>query len=145
MDRGRGGRGRKKEMALTTFAERLRGESELRKQEFFAGIRPMNDQIVVRIEKPERMTVSKLLWIPETAKRPDYEVYQATVLAVGPGRRNMKTGARVPVECRPGSRVLIYWAFADLLGEASIRLDADDREEIRMVPESAVQVVIEYA
>ena len=69
----------------------------------------LRDEVLVRIEKPERMTASKLLWIPETAKRPDEEVYNGIVLATGPGARSNRTGAVTPCDVKVGDRVFLYW------------------------------------
>lgn len=75
---------------------------------------PLYDAVHVRIEKPERMTASKLLWIPETAQRQPYELYQATVLAVGDGAYRKCDGQKNPMEVKVGDRVLVYWAGLEL-------------------------------
>jgi len=70
--------------------------------------RMLHDNILVRLEKPERLSASKRLHIPEGAKRQAHELYEAVVLAVGPGVRK-KDGTRRPVDVSVGSRVLCYW------------------------------------
>lgn len=80
-------------------------------------IRALSNSVLVRIEKPERMTASKLLIIPDSAKREPYEMYQATVLACGPGERctkGIRAGQINPMEVRVGERVLIYWSGLEL-------------------------------
>ena len=72
-------------------------------------VRPLKNAVLVRLEKPERLTASKLLFIPDTARREEYELYQATVLATGPGEVRKKDGAVLPMEVQVGDRVLIYW------------------------------------
>lgn len=68
----------------------------------------LRDEVLVRLEKPERLTASTRLIIPDSAKRADFEMYQATVLACGPGRRR-KDGKINPIEVKPGDKCLIYW------------------------------------
>lgn len=99
----------------------------------------LHDNVLVRMEKPERMTVTKMLWIPETAQRADYEVYQATVLACGPGRRNAKTFTLVPIEVKPGDRVLFYW-FG---GEDCTLVNSPVTERWMVIHEGMIQGVIE--
>lgn len=100
--------------------------------------RLLSDNVLVRMEKPERMTVTKMLWIPETAKRADYEVYQATVLACGPGRKRKSDNAVVPIEVRPGDRVLFYW-FAD---ERCTLVNSPSSERWMVISEEMIQGVL---
>ena len=81
------------------------GEAYLRSLEAPAfPIRPLNDIVIIRRDKPAEKTASGLLYVPDTAKR---RVCEGTVLAVGPGYE-MPDGLRVPVDCKTGDRVC--WA-----------------------------------
>ena len=64
-------------------------------------ISPLGDRLVVSpAEETEQMRGG--LYIPDTAKE---KPQQGTVVAVGPGRLN-DDGDRVPMEVKPGDRVL---------------------------------------
>lgn len=79
-------------------------------------IRLLGNECLIRINKPERMTVTKLLWIPETAKREPYETCTGTVVATGPGIRGKKTGGLIPTEVVPGDFVQFYFLAAHKRG-----------------------------
>lgn len=99
----------------------------------------LRDECLVRLEKPERVTVSKLLIIPDSAKREEYELYQATILAAGPGRR-LNTGERNPVEVKVGDRVLCYWASMEC---KPTRRWTEDGIELRIVSEWQMMAVLD--
>ena len=63
-----------------------------------ASFRPLADRVIVEVD--EGRTSGGII-IPDTAKE---KPKQGTVVAVGPGR--FDDGARVPMEVRPGDRVL---------------------------------------
>lgn len=104
----------------------------------YADIRLLRDECLVRLEKPERLTASKRLIIPDSAQRIDSELYQATVLACGPGRTR-KDGRVNPIEVKAGDRVLMYWAA----GECQPVRFFDDNRELRIIEEWQIQCVIE--
>jgi chaperonin GroES len=65
-------------------------------------IRPLHDRLLVRrIEQPEQVRGG--IVIPDTAKEKPQE---AEVIAVGPGKLD-EEGCRMPMDVRPGDRVLI--------------------------------------
>lgn len=64
-----------------------------------------NDQVLLRLVAPERHLHG--LWIPDSAKRQAYELWQGIVIATGPGDRT-KTGHRKPMGVKVGDRCLFY-------------------------------------
>lgn len=103
-------------------------------------LRMLGDNVLIRMEEPEKLTASKILWIPDTAKRLESELYQGTVLAVGPGAMRKCDGARNAAEVKVGDRCFYYWGFGEM-NVTAIR-DGEGRE-CRIIPESAIQGVIE--
>ena len=103
-------------------------------QSFFPQL--LRDECLVRIEKPERMTVTRRLWIPETAQRDDFEMYQAVVLAAGPGRRKRKNGELDPIEVSVGDHVLVY--FHEIEAKGAVRYGG--REDLRIVASWQMQL-----
>lgn len=97
------------------------------------------DEVLIRLEKPERMTAAKTLWIPDSAQRRDSEVYQGTVLAHGPGQFRKKDGGTNPIEVSVGDRVVFYF----IAGEVAVNRLFDDSTELRIIKESSIQGVIE--
>lgn len=80
-------------------------------------VQPLDDHLLVRPDDPEQTTASGLV-IPDTAQeRP----FQATVLAVGPGRRSEHTGERIPLDIAVGNTVV----FAKF-GGTEITIDGED-------------------
>lgn len=63
------------------------------------------DQVLLKLIAPERHLHG--LWIPDSAKRQAYELWQGEVLAVGPGEWS-NTGHRKPIDVKPGDRVMFY-------------------------------------
>ena len=65
-------------------------------------IQPLADRVLVkRLDEEEEQKVGGII-IPDTAKEKPQE---AEVMAVGPG--SMEDGKRVPLEVKPGDKVLI--------------------------------------
>lgn len=64
-----------------------------------------SDQVLLKLIAPERHLHG--LWIPDSAKRQAYELWQGEVLAVGPGEWS-KAGHRKPIDVKPGDRVCFY-------------------------------------
>lgn len=96
-------------------------------------IRLLSNQVLVRVLNPERQTHG--LWIPDSAKRQDYELYRGVVLAHGPGARS-KRGRLTPCDVKPGDRVLFYW----LAGKVNVTKWPDDEHQI--VKEDFIQAVL---
>ena len=65
-------------------------------------VKPLNDRVLVKRMEPEEKVKGGII-IPDTAKEKPLE---GKVVAVGAGRLDEK-GKRVPVEVKPGDRVLI--------------------------------------
>ncbi len=65
-------------------------------------IQPLSDHILIEPIKQEEKTKTGIL-LPETAEKERPE--QGKVLGVGPGRHT-KDGSRIPMEVKPGDRVL---------------------------------------
>lgn len=96
-------------------------------------LRMLRDQVLIRLLHPERMTASKLLWIPDNAQRPESELYQGLVLAVGPGK-DYGHGRLLP-DVRPGDKCVFYWGA----GEIAVDRLYDDSEELRILAEGSIQ------
>jgi chaperonin GroES len=75
-----------------------------------AGIRPVKDRVVVkRVETAVEKVGS--LYVPDSAREKPLE---AEVVAVGSGRI-LKSGAKVPLQLKPGDRVLVgKWSGSDV-------------------------------
>ena len=102
-------------------------------------LRLLDDAVLVRLEKPERLTASKKLWIPDSAKREAYELYQATVLETGPGAFRKHDGKRNPCEVKKGDRVLCYWTAVEM----DVTAWFPKGEERRIISEKSIQAVLE--
>jgi len=71
------------------------------------GLKPIGDRIIVRREAAEEKTSGGII-LPDTAKN---KPQKGEVIAVGPGKLNSKTGARVPMQLKAGDKVLFTsWA-----------------------------------
>lgn len=102
-------------------------------------IRLIDDAVLIRLEKPERWHAKAKLWIPDSAKREDWEVYHGVVIACGPGMRHAKRGHLIPMELKPGDHVQFYW----MSGEADItELFGEEGQEYRIISEKSVQAVL---
>lgn len=65
-------------------------------------LRPLNDRVIV--ERLEAASISKGgIIIPDKAKERPIE---GKAVAVGPGRRDEKTGERIPMDIKAGDRIL---------------------------------------
>lgn len=121
---------------MPDYGERLRGDRILSLMTEAPPIRLLDDAVLVKIEKPERMNAAKTLIIPDSAKRPDHELYQATVLACGPGALRKKDGKRNPMEVKIGDRVLCYWSAMKL---DVTQMYSKDGSEMRIISEKSIQ------
>jgi chaperonin GroES len=85
---------------------------------------PLNDRVFVRVDNPESITKSGLI-IPERAQKP---TGTGVVTHVGPGML-MKTGARWPMPCQPGERVIFDaqnpWPTIEIEGEKLLSMRDD--------------------
>jgi chaperonin GroES len=79
-------------------------------------IRPLHDRVIVkRVEESE--SKQGMLYIPDSAKE---KPQQGEVGAVGTGRLS-DTGERVPMEVKPGDRILF-----GKYGGSEVRVDGED-------------------
>ena len=70
-------------------------------------LKPLNDRIIIRREASNDKSAGGII-IPEAAKQ---KPQRGTILAVGPGKLNRKTGARIPLDVKVGDVVLFTsWA-----------------------------------
>ncbi|MEX0873608.1 MAG: co-chaperone GroES [Actinomycetota bacterium] len=79
-------------------------------------IEPLEDRVVIRSLEAEEITSSGLV-IPDTAKEKPQE---GEVIAAGPGRLD-DNGKRVPMEVKPGDRVL-YSKYAG----TEVKIDGEE-------------------
>jgi chaperonin GroES len=92
--------------------------------------RPLHDRVVVRRIEEDTKTAGGII-IPDTAKE---KPMQGEVIAVGPGARD-ETGKIVPLEVKPGDRVLFgKWSG----NEVKI-----DNEELLIMKESDILGILE--
>ena len=70
-------------------------------------LKPLGDRIIVRREESSDKSVGGI-FLPENAKQ---KPQRGTILAVGPGKMNKKTGERTPLQVKAGDKVLFTsWA-----------------------------------
>jgi chaperonin GroES len=92
--------------------------------------RPLHDRVVVRRIEEDTKTAGGII-IPDTAKE---KPMQGEVIAVGPGARD-ETGKIVPLEVKPGDRVLFgKWSGTE------VKIDS---EEMLIMKESDILGILE--
>jgi co-chaperonin GroES (HSP10) len=96
--------------------------------------RLLDDRVLVRMESPVLQIGH--IWVPSTAKREPYELYQAIVLQTGPGRRRLTDGERNAMDVKAGDRVVLYWSAVEMEPES---FDGHQR----IVSEKMIQCVLE--
>jgi len=70
-------------------------------------LQPLSDRIIVRREASSDKSVGGI-FLPENSKQ---KPQRGTILAVGPGKLNKKTGERTPLQVKAGDKVLFTsWA-----------------------------------
>jgi chaperonin GroES len=78
-------------------------------------LKPLNDRIIVRREAAEDKSFGGII-LPEAAKK---KPQRGTILAVGPGKVNKKTGEFMPLQLKTGDKVLFTsWAGDEFKGDA---------------------------
>jgi chaperonin GroES len=97
-------------------------------------LQPIGDRIIVRREAAGDKTAGGIL-LPDTAKE---KPQRGTILAVGPGKVNAKSGERVPMQLKAGDKVL----FAGWAGD-EYRDRKPQEGEILIMREDEVMAVIE--
>ena len=94
--------------------------------------RPLHDRVVIRRIEGEDKTKGGII-IPDTVKEKPQE---GEVVAVGPGGRD-DSGKRIPVDLKPGERVLFgKWSGSE------VKIDSED---LLIMKESDVMGVIDGA
>ncbi len=79
--------------------------------------RPLGDRVLVKRVEEEAKTKGGII-IPDTAKEKPQE---GEVLAVGPGARDEKSGARVELDVKVGDRILFgKWSGTE------VKIDGED-------------------
>ncbi len=84
-------------------------------------LKPIGDRIIVRRELSDEKTAGGLL-LPEAAKK---KPQRGTVLAVGPGKLNRKTGDRHAMQLKVGDKVLFTSWAGDEFKDRSQAKDGD--------------------
>ncbi len=96
-------------------------------------LQPIGDRIIVRREASDEKTAGGIL-LPDNAKQ---KPQRGTILAVGPGKVNKKTGQRQPMQLKAGDKVLFTsWAGDEFK-------DRKQAGEILVMHEEDVLAVIE--
>jgi chaperonin GroES len=95
-------------------------------------LRPLQDSVLIRRVEPEGKTPGGIL-IPDAVQEKPLE---GEVVAVGPGARN-KDGLLVPVDMKPGDRVLFgKWSGTE------VKIDG---QELMIMSEADIMGVLEHA
>lgn len=112
-------------------------------------IRPVSDNVVVRLDLFNRKSASGLIALPDLPHGPTAKAWgseygsgivSGVVVSAGPGSR------KHPVTLREGDRVLIDYDGGDrIVGGDIADLDEDPASELRLLREPQVIAVIESA
>ncbi|EDW73079.1 10 kDa heat shock protein, mitochondrial [Drosophila tropicalis] len=95
---------------------------------------PMLDRIL--IQRAEALTKTKGgIVLPEKSVG---KVLEGTVVAVGPGTRNVTTGNHIPIGVKEGDRVLL-----PEFGGTKVNLEGDDKKEFLLFRESDILAKLE--
>ena len=94
-------------------------------------LRPLHDRVIVKRLENETKTASGIVIPDNAAEKPD----QGEVLAVGPGKRNDKTGDFINLNVKVGDRVL----FGKYSGQ-TVKVDGD---ELLVMKEDDLFAVVE--
>ncbi len=80
-------------------------------------LKPLNDRIIIRREASNDKSAGGII-IPDAAKQ---KPQRGTILAVGPGKLNKKTGERIPLDVKVGDVVLFTsWAGDEFKDKKSV-------------------------
>ncbi len=94
---------------------------------------PIADRIIVRREASEEKTAGGIL-LPDAAKK---KPQRGTILAVGPGKLNLKDGTRMPMQLKVGDVVLFTAWAGDEFKDAKQKAG-----EVLVMHESDVMAVV---
>jgi chaperonin GroES len=96
-------------------------------------LKPIGDRIIVRRESSDAKSAGGII-LPDTAQK---KPQRGTILAVGPGKVNKKTGQRQPMQLKAGDKVLFTsWAGDEFK-------DRKEAGEVLVMHEEDVLAVIE--
>lgn len=95
-------------------------------------LRPLDDNVVIEPKKPDEKTETGIL-LPN-ARHQTQEVNEGTVVALGPGKLNIKTGERLAFFVKVGDRVLYNWGGSDV---------EINKKKFRILHESDILAVID--
>lgn len=96
-------------------------------------LQPIGDRIIVRREASDAKSAGGIILPDAAQKKPQ----RGTILAVGPGKLNKKTGDRTPLQLKAGDKVLFTsWAGDEFKDRAST-------DEVLVMHEEDVLAVIE--
>ena len=96
-------------------------------------IKPLGTRLVIRPDATLEKKIGNLI-IPETVTSLTEKDIRGTVIEVGPGVRNPRTGVAQPPDVEPGDRVLLH-------KYAGSRMYVD-RQEIMLIDVSEILVIL---
>ena len=83
------------------------------------GLKMLDDRVMLRVDEAEQVTPGGIL-LPESAKE---KPCRGTLVAVGPGKLNLKNGQRDMGDLKPGDRVLYgRYAGVEVPGHPNYRI-----------------------
>lgn len=88
-------------------------------------LRPLNDLIVIKPDKPDEISVGGIVLPNQTQK--NQRINRGTIIVTGPGKLG-KNGERMPMDVKVGDKVLYNWGGHDVeYGKETYRImRADD-------------------
>jgi co-chaperonin GroES (HSP10) len=99
-------------------------------------LRPLNDWIVVRVKPLEEKVQNGIIILKESTAQ---TIQEGEVLRVGPGRRNRKTGERIPVGVGPGAKVAFFrWNREHQQGQQLTRVLSEMGENLGLLREADI-------
>ncbi len=95
-------------------------------------LRPIGDQVVVKLEKIPTESEAGIVFVEDSRM---FDFLYGEVIAVGAGRKNLKTGVLIPNELKVGETVILgRYVGADFVFEG---------ETYKIMPEHQIYAVIE--
>ncbi len=99
-------------------------------------VNPQKDNVLVEMDVLKDETRNGVIILKDTTAQ---RVRVATVLSVGPGKRDPKTGARIPVGVERGERVAFFrWNQEHLQGKQLQRVFGELGDNVALVNESDI-------
>ena len=97
---------------------------------------PRQDVVIVKMDPIEDKLRSGVIILKDTTAQ---RVRTATVVKVGPGRRNAKTGERIPVGVEPGERVAFFrWHQEHQQGKALLKFFGELGEDMALIRQADI-------